>query len=161
MIMPSIMFIWGGITRDRWLQLVWNEHWRALSQPVPHPEESVDELAYVPHSTKLPERLTHLPDAKTDDWWLRHISGRFMSYSQLTSQMTFDPSAGISDIQYDASHASSYGTSDVRHERSRRDIWTRNTYNLFFIRRMFHFRDYSLYFILFKILYFIFLWVKI
>jgi hypothetical protein len=28
-----------------------------LSQPVPHPEEYVDKLTYVPHSHQNPERL--------------------------------------------------------------------------------------------------------
>jgi hypothetical protein len=73
-----------------------------------------------------------------------------MSYSQLMSQMSLDPGAGTSDTQYDAPRASSYDTPgpstrvpetqalpDARHERPRREIRPRDTYNPSLIRRMF------------------------
>jgi hypothetical protein len=73
-----------------------------------------------------------------------------MSYSQLMSQMSLDPGAGTSGVQYDAPRASSYDTPgpstrvpetqappDARHERLRREIWPRDTYSPSLIRRMF------------------------
>jgi hypothetical protein len=73
-----------------------------------------------------------------------------MLYSQLKSQMTLDPSAGTSDTQYEAPRASSYDTpspstrvpetqapADARHERARREIRPRDTYNPSLIRRIF------------------------
>jgi hypothetical protein len=48
--MPSTIRTWGGYKRGMtiiWYNMNTNEH---LSQPLPHPEEPVDELSYVPHS---------------------------------------------------------------------------------------------------------------
>jgi hypothetical protein len=74
-----------------------------------------------------------------------------MSYSHLMSQMSLESGAGTSGTQYDAPRASSYDTPgpstqvlemqappDARHERPRREIWSRNTYSPSLIRRMFH-----------------------
>jgi hypothetical protein len=88
------------------------------------------------------------PEPTTDEFKL--FQGDFISYTQLMSQMTLNPGAGTSGTQYEATRASSYDTSglstrvpemqlpaDARHERSRREIRSRDTYNPSLIRRMF------------------------
>jgi hypothetical protein len=73
-----------------------------------------------------------------------------MSYSQLMSQMSLDPGVETSGTQYNAPPALSYDTPgpstrvtephappDARHERPRREIRPRDTYNMSLIRRIF------------------------
>jgi hypothetical protein len=86
--------------------------------------------------------------AETDEYDL--FQGDFISYSQLMSQMNLDSGARTSGTQYDAPRASSYDTPvsstwaaktqapvDARHERPRREIRPRDTYNPSLIRKMF------------------------
>jgi hypothetical protein len=50
MTMLNIILTWGDITREMttiWYVMNIEEQ---LNQPLPHPEEPVDELTYVPHS---------------------------------------------------------------------------------------------------------------
>jgi hypothetical protein len=108
------------------------------------------------------DRPTHGPpdpasELTTDEFDL--FQGDFISYSQLMSQMSLDPSVRTFGTQYDTPralsydipHVSSYDTpgpstrvpdtqapTDARHERSHREIRPRDTYNSSLIRRMFH-----------------------
>jgi hypothetical protein len=107
----------------------------------------------------------------------------FMSYSQLMSQMTLDPSVGASSTQYEAPHTSPYdipnsftqvpetqAPADIRHECHRHEIWLRDTYIPSLIRRMFSQR-WCIFFIsrvvvcillIWKtVLYFLYLWSEI